>query len=1202
MIDLCLFCDSKSENRDRGQMEPPVVMPNDGDESGMGGRSAARAAGAGAGSRRAGVAKRSAIAGPNPPNPPNPPPISGKRREREEEPVRGIMEEGEREPAQLQQQGKKQKLTEVKVKPPIDEEEVELVKKKIKKLTILLNLQDKNSPDYFATLLALSELLHDFWGGYRPDGGGEEINNMILETLFRVHLGGDPGTAAYNGWYGTLPVEIKARSLAIINKAGELMTILYGGRSITKSEVEDKTIYAFRNMHPKLSPHSPNARLTFDDIFSGEENPANPGKLSTATIDKLIALRDQYESLSFDPGNHTIKGLTESQKVKVRTAYRIFFSGLRDKSVETLLLILTFDAAGQATTKLFLGDPYVRALVMPSNIADSATSSVKKLGKDPNLFVFLDGEDIYARNPMTRSLFHIVFENRNFSEKNPFDFEYVVKYSNNGGRNWEKLCSASFNKNTTQGPSLNTLMENHILAYTRREFRFQGTNGCLDIARQIPTGIHETIATLVRNGFSLFTAAKADGDEKQVKQADKVAKLIKDGRLCSDGTIIEVGQSCPQGVSIVPPSAIVVVVSLDRQTILQGTLEDDICCIRHQADNLTAHRTKKVMTADELALYVAERDKKYFKENAQFFMNMVANLGQILDSFVQNPVRELPGLTQSAIKLLHRRRHSDIGAQLLNIKAIWTTNNGDFEINSRSISALLASENPPTEEINTAAAYIRSRFELFTNSVVSMDGIVAIMNLTGPFDSSKNYPFLNYFPETYKGLDNLMASAIEAANKTRAPRLPEDPMLDLYVSDGYLSTLDDIFSTFKNTTAVDELKAAFKLPGGAEVVAARQVVADFMKLVKRRKNAESEVERRPLSDQEARDLPGANAATVGIRDALKGYLSTLNSVALPLLQQGGGGGGGDERNMRGPAAAGPFGAPVAGPFGAAAAAAPSPFGVAPAGASPFGAPVAVPFGAAAAAPAAAPNPFAGFDITSTMAATEAARALIVNKAYIVSSIAYDASMFFTRNILESNPLVTSVAELKTKFDEFDLDKIRKELLARFNKEFNVTDFTRDNTLNYVKILLDPFDPRAVSETGLREFHPYTRLAALPVYNYYDILFNGLLTLAYLSELFEDRIGRRKSAIITILGRPPDSIITKYKNLNNITADAWRDLSRILDSIFIGVTKGRISRDARSLWGGARKTIRNKRKTRHSKKYNRTTRRADRKQRLTKRRR
>lgn len=124
-------------------------------------------------------------------------------------------------------------------------------------------------------------------------------------------------------------------------------------------------------------------------------------------------------------------------------------------------LYITFDAGGKYIKKLMFNDQRVYNMLTPQNIADSATTSFNQLG-DRVEYTFphfnKDGSKVYnvksdVFNKNNGNTYQIVFEDNDFSDKNPYGFD-VIFYDTTEDT---KKATIDFNKQNKDGPSVNYL-------------------------------------------------------------------------------------------------------------------------------------------------------------------------------------------------------------------------------------------------------------------------------------------------------------------------------------------------------------------------------------------------------------------------------------------------------------------------------------------------------------------------------------------------------------------------------------------------------------------------------------------------------------------------------------------------------------------------------------------------------------------------
>jgi len=166
----------------------------------------------------------------------------------------------------------------------------------------------------------------------------------------------------------------------------------------------------------------------------------------------------------------------------------------------------TFDAAQAQVGKIFNEHPTARGLIMPQNIADSATSSFMQLGDEPNLYAFpesAEGKFMSRWNTFSNTS-QIHYENDKFGEENPYGFTFNLT---NGGN----TISYSFSRDAQQGPSLDYLLSLTLAAKLNKPFNnVLLPSKCLDLGYKLVGGVIDDLKT---NPPFLDIKRAGDGDQ-----------------------------------------------------------------------------------------------------------------------------------------------------------------------------------------------------------------------------------------------------------------------------------------------------------------------------------------------------------------------------------------------------------------------------------------------------------------------------------------------------------------------------------------------------------------------------------------------------------------------------------------------------------------------------------------------------------------
>jgi len=625
-----------------------------------------------------------------------------------------------------------------------------------------------------------SEKGHDWWGGYRNKVGGKEINLMILIDLVRrnrqANTPADAVKARYDAAYAAPGADRDAIDRALSAEVSAELSTLYGGGRINISSIEDTTVAWFEENVEYLSRPSPNSQITWEQIRTFADD---------SLLETIIGIRNNFLSISIVPGDLTLDNIgneaaQELFKAKIRRIIKIFLSG-----VEGAQFLLTFDAAGAFVTDVFFEDQDTRGLITAATVADSAPSTGRKLGRDPNVYYF-PPNTTSRRTQALAPEYTISHENRNFSPLTPFDFDYVIT------REGEEISRSSFSKKFTQGPSLDTLMENHINAYNGKDFRHSGTNGCLDTAANFSGDSVPLVIADVRLSKSIMQAEKIAGDGDQVDQAEQADKHFSD--------------------------CIVVLVTPDRQAALQRRLRKGRA-ILHHGKNINVYRNDMGVDPGILAALKASKAERFVRDNTELFNAMRATVA--LDG------SRVPGIIETNITNFLAGFPKIVYDQVLGISPALILFQARVEDmrNYLIMIGTMLSQIPPNQGEAITDVNIKTIFDAFLshNYPVSIETLSAIMSLAPKteFNRDVDYPFLNYsynaFITYYKAF---IASKI-AMERGGDVRSPIDLFQSVTKKDSYLTKLEAIMDSFlyKDNDAYKALVIQLQLPGSADVLA-----------------------------------------------------------------------------------------------------------------------------------------------------------------------------------------------------------------------------------------------------------------------------------------------------------------------------------------------------------------------------------------------
>lgn len=966
------------------------------------------------------------------------------------------------------------------------------------------------------TRITFSEWIHDWWNGYRNRSGGAEINAIILQSLI----------------YYIRQLPEYAPSLRQVDGGDDVgadvnkyMSILYNTHSIVTSQIEAKTIYALENgIHPWLTPQSPLARITFAEVIDANGN----GTL----VGKMIEFRNNYYTITFDPGEMNVRTMDLGQRKIILYALRIFVSGL---DAHNIILLPKFDAAGKDFSKLVKGDEYMSMVHTPAVAADSASTSLIKIGVLPNLYITANPARADLQNIFARPKYGLRLTPTKFNDLNPFGFTYDILYQGT------LMSSSSFGMGTaTQGPSLDYLMELFLHTHSdpngRNYLGFQNIipYNCLNISKDFTAAAYTRVCTDIRTNIPVFPALKQDGDGRQIAEMGDVAEALRNQGI--DGFLMFVSQ--------------------DRQAVELAKIEifkkenaaRKLVVVQHQPGGaLTVTRNDAGMDPAALAAYNAQRRIKYMNDNYSLLQGVVGLAGKIARFL---PAEVIPGnISTRAIQYLYSLKITDIKQQLINIGSIVEQGGaGAAAAVVNAIDQVKAMAVIPDEALVSIENEIKRIYSLFEATNISVS-ILSSLNTLAPdtqFNPATSYSFLGYSLNDFIEIDKIVrvesAATTNALNRT--PRVPFNPLDILYRKNGFFEMIDDIADSFFNTDTIAFIKSAFILetPETAEPIKdAQKRIVGYIEKEKEHKN-ELTVLKRNYAGLEAARILAINATNY-LRTIEKSYFDRIASAGAAVrggayLQHGGVMGTMEFEALE--------------------------------------------------------EIFAEAAIFINSYFIAVSEGILVegegdNRDY---TITHNPNPESPDKIQKFHAILTmiSLSAAATKANE---------LLVKLNASIDGIELSDHDTrvINFMRMLLDPFVAGPIGETGVRTldviradhivFQLWALFATTPIENLEDkISIWGLMVFAYLGELVTSRISieRTKSLFGEILGYPNRNTVDGFTIESKwdimlidprrhtaaaAAAAATAAPTGLLVDLFIAMVKGKYA--AAGLLGGARKT-------------------------------
>jgi hypothetical protein len=398
------------------------------------------------------------------------------------------------------------------------------------------------------------------------------------------------------------------------------------------------------------------------------------------------------------------------------------------------------------------------------------------------------------------------------------------------------IGTSSFGDKITQGPSLDTLMKNHIDAYNRRDFRNSGSSGCLDIAADFSEDSVAEIQTDVQAGRSIFQSAKMCGDGDQVDELELAERDLQD------------------------PVGTFVFVSADRQAVLERRLRKG-AAILHYSGTFTLYRNDKGVSDKDIAEYNALKSKKFVDDNTSLYNAIYDSINSQIDRLKADisTINTEFKTKVAVVNTLFTNRIVDMIAYLEKIQAIIGT------LPVRTNDAL-------TENV------IKTAYAAFETNGIPISALIYLNKYVTLTSKNKAYPFLRFSLEDYKTLAVQITAATATMKSVRPVRIPEDFFSHLTQKEGYTETVDTLLESFFDPSLLDPtIIPALKLPEPKQ--ADQDTVTQFIEAD--RIFSEISVTNRTKDQIKSHKglLGSALLASTRLRTQLNIHFSTLTSVA-----------------------------------------------------------------------------------------------------------------------------------------------------------------------------------------------------------------------------------------------------------------------------------------------------------------------------------
>jgi hypothetical protein len=386
----------------------------------------------------------------------------------------------------------------------------------------------------------------------------------------------------------------------------------------------------------------------------------------------------------------------------------------------------TFDAAPAQVGKIFSEHISARGLIIPQNIADSATTTFMQLGDEPNLYAFpiTDGAQFVSRWNTFSPDYTVAYENTGFSEENPYGFTYHL--ARNGGPSIPYV----FAPGEQQGPSLDYLLSLTLAARLDRPLaNVTLPSNCLNIGAKIAPFEADLRERIRNDEESPFLDMKRAGDGDQA-----------DGARLMDTSL-----------------QYVVLVTGDRLLSVNMRLMKQRCILQyHQTLTIFRGSIPNIDPA-QIEEYEKAKRERFVKKYTETYLaftdpELLTKIDKFITS-IPNPISGRLGLVATVKGLLDYKLESMI-------RFLQTFRDG-------VATAALPNTNPPTDDL------INRMIAVFNSSLISKSDMESFLKI---FDVSFNYkkdtPLLKYSFKPFKALSSAIIALWAKLTSSRPPRVP----------------------------------------------------------------------------------------------------------------------------------------------------------------------------------------------------------------------------------------------------------------------------------------------------------------------------------------------------------------------------------------------------------------------------------------------
>jgi hypothetical protein len=619
------------------------------------------------------------------------------------------------------------------------------------------------------TLLAGNDTDHDMSNGYRGEKGKSQPYG---KTLFEIYY-----TKFLKKRYNPIiTAECRRDNTSLLYFYSNCINYIPANRNITPSEVEAKTKSYFERS-TTLRDKTMKRTISYRDIVD----------LALLNDNAFLQEFGLYHIIQIEDPTNEFNDLIQMNENK--TLISAFIERYLFGVINAEDFFITFDACQDRVEKIFEGHARARRAIHPQTIHDSASTTTTQIGIEPNIAVFPANNNGDYKSPyhyFSEEHADTRYRNRGFGTMTLYNFDYIIQYHNNN-INENVICRYGYG--TTQGPSLNYLLELHLTANNSlpgsiaRSFINITTQGHqLKIGNSIGTlypDVAEQIARDTRlsnqRPSALFLDIKRNGDYDQQKAGKLSAAIIGNVNrrmIFSTGDILS---------------------GLKART--DGPEDEKINCITQLAGVITLYRMRN---SDAAVAAAAAARAQYNHTLLQLYRNTLignTNCKQNIIRFMLSVIG-FPQPNNTYPWNLHTFKRYDM---FLYLHEFWSVNLNAAECQELGIEAPDAAYTAQIDQIREV--YSTSGF-----SCDDMESIIRAFNIEGfNFDYTSTYSSLKYewsHYQTLLGREDAINNIVQRLNAPGRYR-PTQHDQCLIPAIEYNESIDTIIDTFQSTRHVD---------------------------------------------------------------------------------------------------------------------------------------------------------------------------------------------------------------------------------------------------------------------------------------------------------------------------------------------------------------------------------------------------------------